>query len=210
MPASSATSSEPVEEPMNTLIPAAPGRRSSSAEISRRSHACRRPRRRSRNACARSRARPCRQARPRPSVSGLVLGISKTAVTPPITAPREPDSRSSLCERPGSRKCTCESTTPGRMCRPRQSIRLARRGAGEVADLGDPAVADADVAQALPVLIDERAAGKDDVKDLRHEWRLACVVRPKLRTRSGCAKHLRRKRKTARPEAAPKHRKISK
>ena len=39
-------------------------------------------------------------------VSGLVLGISKTAVTPPSAAAREPVSRSSLCSRPGSRKCT--------------------------------------------------------------------------------------------------------
>jgi len=37
-------------------------------------------------------------------VDGLVLGISKMAVTPPRTAPRVPLSRSSLCSRPGSRK----------------------------------------------------------------------------------------------------------
>jgi hypothetical protein len=38
------------------------------------------------------------------TVSGSVFGISNTAVTPPITAEREPLSRSSLWVRPGSRK----------------------------------------------------------------------------------------------------------
>jgi hypothetical protein len=55
-------------------------------------------------------------------VSGLVFGISNTAVTPPITALREPVSRSSFCVKPGSRKCTWVSMTPGRMCKPLQSI----------------------------------------------------------------------------------------
>src|SRR5690606_3148395 len=55
-------------------------------------------------------------------VSGLVFGISKTAVTPPSTAAREPDSRSSLWVLPGSRKWTCVSITPGSRCRPRASI----------------------------------------------------------------------------------------
>src|SRR5438128_956159 len=55
-------------------------------------------------------------------VSGSVFGISNTAVTPPITALRDPVSRSSLWVRPGSRKCTCVSITPGRTCRPLQSM----------------------------------------------------------------------------------------
>ncbi len=46
-------------------------------------------------------------------VVGWVFGISNTAVTPPSTAPREPVSRSSFHSRPGSRKCTWLSTTPG-------------------------------------------------------------------------------------------------
>ncbi len=54
--------------------------------------------------------------------------------------------------------------------------RLTGRGARQIADFGDLAVAKADVARALAVLIDERAAGEDDVEDLRHEWRLACDV----------------------------------
>ena len=47
-------------------------------------------------------------------VAGSVLGISNTAVTPPCTAEREPVSRSSLWVRPGSRKCTWVSITPGK------------------------------------------------------------------------------------------------
>src|SRR5207253_7627371 len=41
------------------------------------------------------------------------------------TALSEPVSRSSLWLGPGSRKCTCVSITPGRMCRPLQSITSA-------------------------------------------------------------------------------------
>ena len=37
-------------------------------------------------------------------VGGRVFGISNTAVTPPRTADRLPEARSSLCSRPGSRK----------------------------------------------------------------------------------------------------------
>ncbi len=57
------------------------------------------------------------------SVLGLVFGISNTAVTPPSTAARLPDSRSSLASSPGSRKWTWLSITPGRMVSPVQSIR---------------------------------------------------------------------------------------
>ena len=55
-PSSSATSSEPVEEPMNTLTPAQPGSFSSSGGR-RHCRACRRHRRRGRNACG-----PCARA----------------------------------------------------------------------------------------------------------------------------------------------------
>ena len=40
------------------------------------------------------------------SVGGMVLGISSTVVTPPITAAREPLAQSSLWVSPGSRKWT--------------------------------------------------------------------------------------------------------
>ena len=74
-------------------------------------------------------ARACRRAPPRVVVGGSVLGISNTAVTPPSAAAREPVSRSSLWARPGSRKCTWLSITPGRTCRPVAVDPLARRGA---------------------------------------------------------------------------------
>ena len=102
-----------------------------------RSRACRRPRRRSRNACGWSPARTLSASASALVVSGLVLGISKTAVTPPSTAAREPVSRSSLCSSPGSRKCTWLSITPGRMCRPRQSTISPARRLRQVADRGD-------------------------------------------------------------------------
>ena len=95
------------------------------------------------------------------TVSGLVFGISNTAVTPPITAASEPVSRSSLCSAPGSRKCTCVSMTPGRMVRPVASIASPRIGGGKVAERGDAAAADADVARADAVVVDDGAAAQD-------------------------------------------------
>ncbi len=46
-------------------------------------------------------------------VWGIVLGMSSTVVTPPITAAREPVIQSSLYSIPGSRKWTWPSITPG-------------------------------------------------------------------------------------------------
>ncbi len=121
-PGSSATSSEPVDEPMNTLMPAEPGRRSSSGTW--RAFSCVPPTQKAKSQCMR--CRPSRTFSASVSavvVSGFVFGISNTEVTPPSTAPREPVSRSSLWVRPGSRKWTWLSMTPGSTCRPRQSIR---------------------------------------------------------------------------------------
>ncbi len=53
---------------------------------------------------------------------GAVFGISRKLVTPPRTAAREPEPRSSLCSLPGSRKCTCASITPGSSSLPPASI----------------------------------------------------------------------------------------
>jgi hypothetical protein len=47
-----------------------------------------------------------------------VLGISSTVVTPPRSAAAVPVAIVSLCSRPGSRKWTCESMTPGSTCSP--------------------------------------------------------------------------------------------
>src|SRR5579863_5962450 len=57
----------------------------------------------------------------RVEVGGSVLGISKTPVTPPSTAAREPVSRSSFHSMPGSRKCTWVSMTPGSTVSPAAS-----------------------------------------------------------------------------------------
>ncbi len=56
------------------------------------------------------------------SVKGTEFGMSNTAVTPPSTAARDPDSRSSFSGSPGSRKCTWLSMTPGNIVSPLQSI----------------------------------------------------------------------------------------
>ncbi len=119
-PSSSSTSRLPVDEPMKTLMPAAPGRRSSSGMSF--TFSCVPPTQKAKSQCMRCRPRAILSASAASLVvSGLVFGISKTQVTPPSTAAREPVSRSSLWSSPGSRKCTCESITPGRMCSPVQS-----------------------------------------------------------------------------------------
>ena len=64
--------------------------------------------------------------------------------------------------------------TPGRMCRPRQSIvspALARRPARRSRRCGRP---DADIAQALAVMIDDRAAFQNEVVGCRHARRCPC------------------------------------
>src|SRR3954470_3311856 len=117
---SSSTSSAPVEEPMKTFTPAQPGARSSSGKSSTFSRVP--PMKNARSQCMRCRPRFILSAKfCALTVSGSVFGISNTAVTPPMTALRDPVSRSSLWVWPGSRKCTWVSITPGRMCRPLQS-----------------------------------------------------------------------------------------
>jgi hypothetical protein len=54
-------------------------------------------------------------------------------------------------------KWTWVSITPGRMCRPLQSITSAAEAWPERADRGDAAVADGNIAHALAVLIDHGA-----------------------------------------------------
>ena len=80
---------------MNTLIPAAPGSRSSSGMSATLS--CVPPTQKAKSQCMRPFARASLSASASALVvSGSVLGISNTAVTPPSTAAREPVSRSSL------------------------------------------------------------------------------------------------------------------
>ncbi len=118
--ASSATSSVPVELPMNIFTPAHPGSRSKAGSSSVFSGVA--PIKKAMSTQARASARRHLSARSAaPTVGGLVFGISKTAVTPPIAAAAVPVAMSSLCSSPGSRKCTCVSITPGKTCSPPQS-----------------------------------------------------------------------------------------
>ena len=56
------------------------------------------------------------------SMTGFVLGIQHTVVNPPLAAAFAPLSISSLCSRPGARKCTCKSISPGTTHLPLASI----------------------------------------------------------------------------------------
>ena len=51
-------------------------------------------------------------------MGGDVLGISNTEVTPPNTADLLPLSKFSFFVLPGSLKCTCVSTIPGKIDKP--------------------------------------------------------------------------------------------
>jgi len=103
-PASSATRSEPVDDPMNTLCQP---RQASVRGPDIAALSCVPPTQKAKSQCMRPLARATLSLSAAASVvKGLVLGISKTAVTPPSTAARAPVSKSSLCLAPGSRKCT--------------------------------------------------------------------------------------------------------
>ena len=56
------------------------------------------------------------------STAGFVFAINTTLVKPPLSAAFAPVSISSLCVKPGSRKCTCTSTSPGATMHPAASI----------------------------------------------------------------------------------------
>src|SRR2546426_810839 len=58
----------------------------------------------------------------RPSFQGSVFGMHATDVKPPAAAARVPLSIDSLCSCPGSRRCTCMSTSPGQTQCPVASI----------------------------------------------------------------------------------------
>ena len=87
---SSSTRRSPVEEPMNTLMPAAPGSLSSVGSSSTFSRVA--PTKKAKSQYMRPRARATLSASASAvTVAGLVFGISNTAVTPPSTAERLPD-----------------------------------------------------------------------------------------------------------------------
>ena len=138
------------------------------ADIARHSRACRRPRRRSRNACGRCARRTLSASAAALVVSGLVFGISKTAVTPPSTAAREPVSRSSLCSSARLAEMHLAVDHAGQDVQAAAVDRLAGRRLAEIADRGDASVRDADVAQAVAVMVDDGAACQDEVVGRRH------------------------------------------
>ena len=102
-------------------------------------------------------------------VSGLVFGISNTAVTPPITALREPLSRSSLWVEAGLAEMHLGVDHAGQdvQARGNRSVSAGRR-LRQVAERRDPAAGDADIARALAVVIDDGAALEDQVEALGH------------------------------------------
>ena len=51
---------------------------------------------------------------PAVSATGDVFAIALSAVNPPLTPAREPESTVSASSLPGSRRCVCRSTNPGR------------------------------------------------------------------------------------------------
>jgi hypothetical protein len=57
-----------------------------------------------------------------PTRAGSVLGMQATLVTPPATADAVPVARVSSSSRPGSRKCTCMSMSPGQTILPPASM----------------------------------------------------------------------------------------
>src|SRR5882762_4775029 len=65
----------------------------------------------------------------RPSFQGSVFGMQAIEVKPPAAAARVPVSIDSLCSCPGSRRCTCMSTSPGHTHRPEASRTRAPAGA---------------------------------------------------------------------------------
>ena len=169
-PSSSSTSSEPVDEPMNTFTPAQPGRRSSSA--------------RSRGVLARAadeereiavhavmaRARPCRRAPRRWWWSGSVLGISNTAVTPPMHRAPRAGTRGPPCGSGRARgNAPGVSITPGQDMQAAAVDHLARPRPAtgrRCAAMRPPAMRE--IAHALAVVVDDGAALEQEVVALGH------------------------------------------
>ena len=59
------------------------------------------------------------------SAGGAVFGMASRVVTPPRAAAAAPVASSSLCVWPGSLRCTCRSTSPGKTVSPRRSASLS-------------------------------------------------------------------------------------
>ena len=105
-----------------------------------------------------------------------MLGISNTAVTPPMTAPREPVSRSSLWVSAGLAEMHLGVDHARQHMQPAAVDHLAGRSRRQVADRGDAAAGDGEVAHAFAVVIDDGGALEDQVVALGHSNRAALVT----------------------------------
>ena len=178
-PSSSSTSSEPVEEPMNTLMPAAAGQplqlgdvvdilvRAADVEGEVAVHAV---------PCARRTLSASASAR-----GGQRLGVRHLEHGRDAAQHRGAASRSPgpPCA-PGRARGNAPgvSMTPGSTCRPVASTLSPARARGEVADRRDPAAADADVAHARAVVVDHRAALAGSDRRSSAMARVAACLKP--------------------------------
>ena len=98
------------------------------------------------------------------TVSGLVFGISKTAVTPPITAAREPVSRSSLCSSARLAEVHLRVDDAGEQMQPGRVDGLAGLARCQAADGRDFPRFDANVGEAFAGMIDEGGAFDEEIE----------------------------------------------
>ena len=112
-------------------------------------------------------------------VGGFVLGISKTAVTPPSSAAVEPVSMSSFSRCPGSRKWTWVSMTPGRTCSPRASKISAAVAPRERAQLGDASGTHADIGGDETRGRRADTAADQEIEALRHRASSTVMMSPR-------------------------------
>ena len=124
-----------------------------------------RPRGRSRRAPSPRAASSLRSNEAPSTVGGDAFsGMSKKHVPPPAAKAAVPVSKPSHSARPGSLKCTCGSTTPGKTWRPVASISVAASPAKLRPDLGDQAVEDPDVGPCNTVRPDHPGSADENVE----------------------------------------------
>ena len=155
---------------MNTFTPAQPGSSSSRSSLSAFSSVA--PMKKAWSTQARPAARRNLSFSAASSmVLGVVFGISKKAVTPPMAAPAEPAARSSLCSRPGSRKWTWVSITPGQDGEAGGVETLRRGGRAQGAQGRDSPALDPDIAGLEAVRRRHLAARQNKVEIVWHSRR---------------------------------------
>ena len=174
---SSSTRRSPVEEPMKTLTPAAPGRRSSSARSSTLSRVA--PTKKAKSQCMRPVARATLSASASALVvGGLVFGISNTAVTPPSTADRLPGLQILLMLEPGLAEMHLAVDHAGQNVQAGSVDGLPGRACADRADLGDAAVPDANIGKPLARVIDDGSAFEHEIEGFGQVRLLLRGLRP--------------------------------